>query len=118
MVHTVSAGDDEPKNAISQIQASKELETQAHTSYIGAQQSYLTQGGGPAQTSFLQSTRRDKKMAGRDRTGSPRSRYRLIPTENLKFNKFMDLLFNSKMEKTDMKDEITKYVQLLETNYN
>jgi predicted transcriptional regulator len=42
----------------------------------------------------------------------------MIPTENLKFNKFMDLLFNSKMEKTDMKDEITKYVQLLETNYN
>ena len=30
----------------------------------------------------------------------------------------MDLLFNSKMEKNDMKDEISKYVQLLETNYN
>ena len=44
MAHTVSA-EEEGKNAISQIQASKELETQAHTSYIGAQQSYLTQGG-------------------------------------------------------------------------
>ena len=42
----------------------------------------------------------------------------MIPTENLKFNKFMDLLFNSKMGKDDMKDEIVKYVQLLETNYN
>ena len=30
----------------------------------------------------------------------------------------MDLLFNSKMTKDEMKEEITKYVQLLETNYN
>ena len=42
----------------------------------------------------------------------------MIPTDNVKFNRFMDLLFNSKMEKPDMKEEITKYVQLLETNYN
>lgn len=30
----------------------------------------------------------------------------------------MDLIFASKMEKNDVKDEIVKYVQLLETNYN
>jgi hypothetical protein len=36
MPHTVSAEDEVTKNAISQIQVSKEIETQAHTSYIGA----------------------------------------------------------------------------------
>ena len=30
----------------------------------------------------------------------------------------MDLIFKSKMEKEDIKEEILKYVQLLETNYN
>ena len=30
----------------------------------------------------------------------------------------MDLIFASKMEKDDIKEEIIKYVQLLETNYN
>lgn len=30
----------------------------------------------------------------------------------------MDLIFKSKMEKDDIKEEILKYVQLLETNYN
>lgn len=50
--------------------------------------------------------------------GSPQSRYRFIPTENVKFSKFMDLIMSSKMAKEDIKQEIIKYVQLLETNYN
>ncbi len=45
------------------------------------------------------------------------SRYRFIPTENAKFQKFLDLIFKSKMTKDDIRDEITKYVQALETNY-
>eukprot|EP00347_Sterkiella_histriomuscorum_P023615 403333985 len=51
-------------------------------------------------------------------TRSPISKYRHIQTENLKFTKFLDLLFKSKMTKDDIKDEIAKYVQALETNYN
>lgn len=49
---------------------------------------------------------------------SPQSRYKVIPTENIKFQRFIDLIFASKMEKEDIKEEIVKYVQLLETNYN
>ena len=51
-------------------------------------------------------------------TRSPVSRYRHIPTENIKFQKFLDLLFKSKMQKDDIKEEIGKYVQALETSYN
>ena len=43
-------------------------------------------------------------------TRSPISKYRHIQTENLKFTKFLDLLFKSKMTKDDIKDEIAKYV--------
>ena len=50
-------------------------------------------------------------------TRSPISKYRHIQTENLKFSKFLDLLFKSKMTKDDIKEEIAKYVQALETNY-
>ena len=51
-------------------------------------------------------------------TRSPVSRYRHIPTENIKFSKFLDLLFKSKMSREDIREEIGKYVQVLETNYN
>jgi hypothetical protein len=50
-------------------------------------------------------------------TRSPMSRYKHIPTENMKFQKFLDLLFHSKMQRDDIKDELLKYVQALETNY-
>ena len=46
------------------------------------------------------------------------SRYRHIPTQNIKFTNFLDLLFKSKMEKEDVRSEISKYVEALETNYN
>ena len=45
------------------------------------------------------------------------SRYRNIPTENIKFQQFVDLLFDSNMNKDDMKFEILNYTQALETNY-
>jgi hypothetical protein len=51
-------------------------------------------------------------------TRSPISKYRHIPTENIKFSKFLELLFKSKMTKDDIREEIAKYVQVLETNYN
>ncbi len=51
-------------------------------------------------------------------TRSPFSRYRHIPTENIKFTKFLELIFKSKMTKDDISEEINKYVQALETNYN
>ena len=36
---------------------------------------------------------------------------------NVKFEKFIDVVFNSKMQTVDMKDQIIKYVQALETSY-
>ena len=46
------------------------------------------------------------------------SRYKHIPSENLKFQQFIDLIFESKMPKDDVKFEILNYVQALETNLN
>ena len=47
------------------------------------------------------------------------SRYRqgTIPTENLKFSQFLDILFTSGMTKAEVKQESQSYVQVLETNY-
>ena len=47
------------------------------------------------------------------------SRYRqgTIPTENLKFSQFLDILFTSGMTKSEIKSETQGYVQVLETNY-
>ena len=47
------------------------------------------------------------------------SRYRqgTIPTENLKFNQFLDILFSSGMTKNEIKIETKGYLQVLETNY-
>jgi len=50
-------------------------------------------------------------------TRSPVSRYRHIPTQNIKFEKFIDLIFASRMSSRDIRDEIVKYVQALETSY-
>jgi hypothetical protein len=43
-------------------------------------------------------------------TGSPHSRYKNIPTENLKFQRFIELIYKSKMDKEDMQNEIIMYV--------
>lgn len=50
--------------------------------------------------------------------GKAQSQYKAIPSENLKFQQFIDLLFNSKMPKEDIKFEIICYVQALETSLN
>jgi hypothetical protein len=49
---------------------------------------------------------------------SPESRYKHIPTENLKFQRFIDLIYQSKMDSEQIQNEIIMYVQALETNYN
>ena len=59
-----------------------------------------------------------KQPIKRVMTRSPVSKYRHIQTENIKFTKFLDLIFKSKMTKDDIKEEISKYVSALETNYN
>ena len=41
----------------------------------------------------------------------------MIPTENLKFNQFLEILFNSQMTQQEIKNETKDYVQVLETNY-
>jgi hypothetical protein len=86
-------------------------DTHAQTSFMGGQQSYLTAGPAPInfQNSLIGSAQRAHT--------SPVSRYSHIPTENLKFQRFIDLVFKSKMEQDDVKTEILKYVQALETNY-
>ena len=51
-----------------------------------------------------------KQPTRRVMTRSPASKYRHIATENIKFTKFLDLIFKSKMSKDEIKDEVAKYV--------
>ena len=46
-----------------------------------------------------------------------RSNYTRIPTENFKFERFIELLFKSRIASEEIKLQIIKYVQALETNY-
>ena len=41
-----------------------------------------------------------------------------MPTVNQKFERFVDDLFDSHQKASDVKDQIVKYVQVLETNYS
>ena len=47
------------------------------------------------------------------------SRYRqgMIPTENLKLEQFLDIIFGSKMSLQEMKTEAVQYMKILETGY-
>lgn len=45
------------------------------------------------------------------------SRYQTIPTMNVKFERFITTVFQSRMTTEDVKDQIVKYVQALETSY-
>jgi serine phosphatase RsbU (regulator of sigma subunit) len=40
-----------------------------------------------------------------------------MPTKNLKFEKFVELMFQSGMDASQIQTEVVKYVQALETNY-
>ena len=42
----------------------------------------------------------------------------LIPTENLKFGQFLDIIFGTNMQPYEIKAEVTDYMTVLETNYN
>ena len=42
----------------------------------------------------------------------------MIPTENLKLEQFLEILFGSKMTSDQMRHETIQYVRILETNYN
>lgn len=90
------------------MQGSKE-ETAAHTSYLGAQQSYFTSTTAN-NLGFVNSVLTNGKSTSRAKTRSPQSRYRHIPTENLKFAKFIDLIWKSKMDRDSQKSEILNYV--------
>ena len=59
-----------------------------------------------------------KALHARTKSQGIESRYRNIPSENIKFQQFIDLIYESKMSKDDQKFEIMNYVQALETNYN
>jgi hypothetical protein len=41
----------------------------------------------------------------------------MLPTRNVKFEKFIETIFKSRMPTEDVEDEIIKYVQALETSY-
>lgn len=100
---------------LSTIQDSRR-ETQAQTSFIGAHHSHLTSvtGAAPFLNSMIQNS---TAMKAKSQQRSPVSKYRHPVTENIKFERFIELVFNSQMDAPEIKDEILKYVQAIETNY-
>lgn len=74
-----------------------------------------------AQTSYFDSkfvSKRIQSVESKVRSQrSPASRYRHIATRNIKFEKFIELIFKSRMQTSEIQDEIIKYVQALETSY-
>jgi hypothetical protein len=49
---------------------------------------------------------------------SKRSSYLHIPTQNVKFERFLSLVFDSKMTSTEKQKEIVNFVQALESGLN
>lgn len=58
-------------------------------------------------------------MVSRNNANNMTSRYKkgMIPTENLKFGQFLEVLFTSGLTKSEIKTETQDYVKVLETNY-
>ena len=59
-----------------------------------------------------------KALHKRNKSSYVGSKIARIPTENIKFDRFIDILFKAKVEQEETKAEIKSYVQALETNYN
>jgi len=84
------------------------------------------EGGTTAQTSYFDSKLTASKALAQKRAGtrSPShsqsvrfSTYLNLPTQNVKFEKFTELMFASGMQADRIQSEVVKYVQALETNY-
>jgi len=77
-----------------------------------------------AQNSYFESKSisLSKRQGQRMQTKSPAvttrgSTYGALPTKNIKFEKFIELMFTSGMDPNSIQSETVKYVQALETNY-
>lgn len=57
-------------------------------------------------------------QAKRKGSMSPMSKYRCLETYNIKFENFISILFQSKMEKDQMQKEIIECVRAIETKYS
>ena len=83
------------------------------------EQNILAANGGMRQKQKPKSQKEHKRTKSQGTFfNANESRYKHIPSENLKFQQFIDLIFESKMPKDDVKFEILNYVQALETNLN
>jgi hypothetical protein len=91
---------------------------------VNAEFSNLLGGDTTAQTSYFESrlthhpNMAELESKHRTQNRSPNSTYFNIPTKNVKFEKFIEVIFKSRMQAEDIKDEIIKYMQALETSYN
>lgn len=58
------------------------------------------------------------KSITRRPTKSPMSHYHFIPTQNIKYEGFLDTLFSSKYNEDEKKKELILYMQAVETRFN
>lgn len=64
---------------------------------------YAKKYGNPSTTNSRKNMHKRTQSQGASFIGNTGSRYKNIPTDNIKFQQFIDLLFESKMSKEDMK---------------
>lgn len=62
-------------------------------------------------------TVRNRSTQGRN-TRSPLSNYRNIPTQNIKYEAFLDMLFSANYDDARRKEELKLYMQAVETRFN
>lgn len=119
---TVDANADQANTSqmLAEINTDRQNETIKLHDVVG--QSNLITAQTAEQTSFFESKLTGGNLAkaptSRNSPDRVRSQYSQIATRNLKFEKFVNEVFKSKMSAADVKDHIVKYVQAIETNYN
>jgi hypothetical protein len=73
----------------------------------------------PHSLSLLQTSmnREERSIDGYPRNKSPTSHYRFLPTENTKFQKFLDALYSSDLNSLEIKEQIMRYLSVIEEGY-
>ena len=79
-------------------------------------QSKIESGKNPLDKSMTSTT--VNPQVKRKGSMSPISKYKWLETHNIKFENFINMIFQSKMEKVQMQKEIIELVRAIETKYS
>lgn len=98
-------------NQLSILEKSNLLDTSANSLSIND----ISKSKMSIDKSALSTTR--NKSTQRKTTRSPISHYHMIPTQNIKYESFLDMLFSSNYDEDKKKQELVLYMQAVETRF-